>query len=57
MVILYPGTERTVIAFNDARGRKWRQIAAVIRKAKALAEAEAQARPPSRKCRDIALLH
>ena len=41
---LYLGTEGTVLAFNDARGRKWRQIAAVIRKAKALAEAEAQPR-------------
>jgi hypothetical protein len=36
------GTEGTVLAFNDARGRRWRQIAAVIREAKALAEADAQ---------------
>ena len=41
---LYLETEGTVLAFNDARGRKWRQIAAVIRKAKALAEADAQPR-------------
>ena len=41
---LHLGTEGIVLAFNDARGRKWRQIAAVIRKAKALAEAEVQPR-------------
>ena len=40
----YLGTEGTVLAFNDARRRSWRQIAAVIRKAKALAEADAQPR-------------
>ena len=38
------GTEGTVLAFNDARGRRWRQIAAVIREAKALAETDAQPR-------------
>jgi hypothetical protein len=38
----YTGTEGTVLAFNDARRRSWRHIAAVIRKAKALAEADAQ---------------
>jgi hypothetical protein len=41
---LYLGTEGTVLAFNDARGCKWPQIAAVIRKAKALAETDAQPR-------------
>jgi hypothetical protein len=44
---LYLGTEGTVLAFNDARRRSWRQIAAVIRKAKALAEADAQHLPPA----------
>jgi hypothetical protein len=40
-------THATVIAFNDARRRSWRHIAAVIRKAKALAEADAQHIPPA----------
>jgi hypothetical protein len=38
-------THATVVAFNDARRRSWRHIAAVIRKAKALAEADAQHLP------------
>jgi hypothetical protein len=40
-------THATVIAFNDAPRRSWRHIAAVIRKAKALAEADAQHIPPA----------
>jgi hypothetical protein len=43
----YLGSESTVLAFNDARRRSWRHIAAVVRKAKALAEADAQHIPPA----------
>jgi hypothetical protein len=39
------GTEAIVFAFKDAPRRSYRQIAATIRVAKALAEADAQARP------------
>jgi hypothetical protein len=39
------GSEAIVFAFNDAPRRSYRQIAAMIRVVKALAEADARARP------------
>jgi hypothetical protein len=38
----YKRTQDRIIAYNDARGRTYREIAALIREAKALAEADSR---------------